>query len=160
MSDGSNETLVGMHVASYETIVIDFVRKLADSYTRISILERALGETRQKRDELQALSDTTQMSLQQAVNGLTALKGERDELFAESQRQGILNNGLLEKLELLEEELSYVKDRLAACTSDSETLKNNYKAVVNNLSEVSKTKSIKAKSVSTDECINDDKVQT
>lgn len=156
MSDGSNEALVGLHVASYETIVLDCVRKLAESYTRISILERALNETRQKRDELQSLYDSTQVSLQHAINGLGALKGERDSILADLQ----VHQKYLEEHKISEGEFERLTNELIACKSDSETLKGNYKAVVNKLGETSRPKSIKTKSVTTDECLDDNEVPT
>lgn len=153
MSEATNDYFMEVHVKSHEAILLDNIRKLAEAYTRVTFLERAVNECRKQIDELTQQNNSSQTALQQAVNGLQAVTAERDKVTKdlEQERKDTKEtiNILVEKK--LETERKYndlnvsfnelktnfddLNSRVEGYVSDNSTLKKNYNRVLEELNK-------------------------
>ena len=154
MSEATNDYFMEVHVKSHESILLDNIRKLAEAYTRVTFLERAVNECRKQIDELTHQNNSAQTALQQAVNGLQAVTAERDKVTKdlEQERKDTKEtiNILVEKK--LETERKYndlnvsfnelktnfddLNSRVEGYVSDNSTLKKNYNRVLEELNKL------------------------
>lgn len=154
MSEATNDYFLEVHVKSHESILLDNIRKLAEAYTKVTFLERAVNECRKQIDELTQQYNSTQTALQQAVNGLQAATIDRDRAIKELEQERRENKDyattLLEKNQELEHrynELSVsfnnlktvyddLNSRVEGYVSDNSTLKKNYNRVLEELNKL------------------------
>lgn len=154
MSEATSDYFLEVHVKSHETILLDNIRKLAEAYTKVTFLERAVNECRKQIDELTQQYNATQTALQQAVAGLQATTVDRDRATKEleQERRDSKENvtALLEKnqdLERRHNELSVsfndlktvyddLNSRVEGYVSDNTTLKKNYNRVLEELNKL------------------------
>lgn len=154
MSEATSDYFLEVHVKSHETILLDNIRKLAEAYTKVTFLERAVNECRKQIDELTQQNSSSQTALQQAVTGLQAATLERDRVTKELEQERKENKEsttvLLEKK--LEAELAYnnlnvafnelktnfddLNNRVEGYVSDNTTLKKNYNRVLEELNKL------------------------
>jgi len=154
MSEANNDYFLEVHVKSHEAILLDNVRKLAESYTRVTFLERAINESRKQGEELTNQFNSTQTALQQAVNGLQAVTAERDIILKdlEQERKDNKENIVLLTQKKEEAERKYnelnvsfnelktnfddLNSKVEGYVSDNSTLKKNYNRVLEELNKL------------------------
>lgn len=153
MSEATSDYFLEVHVKSHETILLDNVRKLAEAYTKVTFLERAVNEFRKQVDELAQQNSASQTALQQAVTGLQAATFERDKVTKELEQERKENKEnitmLLEKKQEVEYEynnlnvafnelkskLDDLNSKVEGYVSDNSTLKKNYNRVLEELNK-------------------------
>lgn len=154
MSEATNDYFMEVHVKSHEAILLDNIRKLAEAYTRVTFLERAVNECRKQIDELTQQYNSTQTALQQAVNGLQAVTAERDKVIKDLEQERKDNKEttaiLLEKKQEVERKYNDLNvsfnelktnfddlnNRVEGYVSDNSTLKKNYNRVLEELNKL------------------------
>lgn len=154
MSEVTNEFFMEVHVKSHESILLDNIRRLAESLTKIAFLEKALNECRVQIDELSKQNNQSQQALQQAVNGLQAVTNERDKLSKDLNHdrdelkkvtEQFSNYKIEAERKYNELTVSYndvqanfteLNSRVEGFVSDNSTLKKNYNRVLEELNSI------------------------
>lgn len=154
MSEVTNEFFMEVHVKSHESILLDNIRRLAESLTKIAFLEKALNECRVQIDELSKQNNQSQQALQQAVNGLQAVTGEREKLakdlaherdelktageqFSSYKKEAERKyNELTVSYNEVQANFTELNSKVEGYVSDNSTLKKNYNRVLEELNNL------------------------
>jgi chromosome segregation ATPase len=154
MSEVTNEFFMEVHVKSHESILLDNIRRLAESLTKIAFLEKALNECRVQIDELSKQNNQSQQALQQAVNGLQAVTHERDKLtkdlaherdelkiageqFSSYKKEAERKyNELTVSYNEVQSNFTELNSKVEGYVSDNSTLKKNYNRVLEELNNL------------------------
>lgn len=124
---------VDTYLSKQEGLLLEHIRRMLQAETRITLLEAALQDMYKRNEELSQQIETTNVALDQAINGLTAVTNERNALndkvtsleSALIAARSDLNRALVDQsdVEKLKLKLSVVED-------DYRVLKQNYNNVL------------------------------
>ena len=147
----TNDFFVDTHIKSHETLILELSRKLVESYTKVTFLERAVSESRKQVDDLTVQNNNSQTALQQAVNGLQAMTAEKDKFSRDLNDEKQNHNKTVDDYKKykdtaehtindlnvrnneLESNFTELNTKVESYVSDNSTLKKNYNRVLEEL---------------------------
>jgi chromosome segregation ATPase len=147
----TNDFFVETHIKSHETFILDLSRKIVESYTKVTFLERAVSESRKQVDDLTVQNSNSQTALQQAVNGLQAMTAEKDKFSRDLNDEKQNHNKTVDDYKKykdtaertindlnvrnneLESKFTELNTKVESYVSDNSTLKKNYNRVLEEL---------------------------
>ena len=150
----TNDFFVETHIKSHETFILDLSRKIVESYTKVTFLERAVSESRKQVDDLTVQNSNSQTALQQAVNGLQAMTAEKDKFSRDLNDEKQNHNKTVDDYKKykdtaertindlnvrnneLESKFTELNTKVESYVSDNSTLKKNYNRVLEELNNL------------------------
>jgi len=134
MDENGNRTLsVETYISKQESLLVDHIRRLLQTETKVALLETGIQELHKKNKELSEQLEICNVTIDQSLNGLKAVTHERDKLVAENEKlNASLNscNALLNEKLVVETELNIANEKLRVVENDYSTLKENYNRVL------------------------------
>jgi chromosome segregation ATPase len=133
---------IDTYLSKQEGLLLEHIRRMLQAETKIALLEAALQDMYKRNEELVQQNETTKVTLDQAVNGLTAVTEEKIrleasikdlELVLKSTRND-LNAALIHK-----GEVDKLNEKLSVAESDYSALKQNYNIVLEQYNAIKPT---------------------
>jgi chromosome segregation ATPase len=133
---------IDTYLSKQEGLLLEHIRRMLQAETKITLLEAALQDMYKRNEELAQQNETTKVTLEQAVNGLTAVIEEKIrleasikdlELVLKSTRND-LNAALINK-----GEVDKLNEKLSVAEGDYSALKQNYNIVLEQYNAIKPT---------------------
>lgn len=124
---------IDTYMAKQEGLLLEHIRRMLQAETKITLLESAIQDMFKRNEDLSQQVETGKVALEQAINGLSAVTVERNDLMTKVSTlesalvtsRADLNKALIDKTEV-----EKLKSRLNTLEADYETLKANYNLVL------------------------------
>jgi chromosome segregation ATPase len=143
---------VETYITKQEGLLMEHIRRLLQTETKVVLLESALQEMYKKNEELTSQIDSYKSNFDQSVNGLQNVTIERDRLQTKiKELEGALNscndqkttatnkmNDHGNRVLILEEDIKQLNSRVQTAANDYSTLKENYNKVLAALEDANK----------------------
>ena len=124
---------IDTYLSKQEGLLLEHIRRMLQAETKITLLEAALQDMYKRNEELSQQIETTNVALDQAINGLSAVTNERNALndrvtgleAALVTARSDLNKALVEQ-----SDVEKLKSKLNIVEEDYRVLKQNYSNVL------------------------------
>lgn len=158
---------IDTYLSKQEGLLLEHIRRMLQAETKITLLEAALQDMYKRNEELTQQIETTNMALDQAINGLSAVTNERNTLNDKVTGLEVslittrtdLNKALVEQsdVEKLKSKLNIVEEDYRVLKQNYNNVLERYNAVTLNAVEAAPPVEKKKKIKSTESEWSDDK---
>lgn len=120
---------IDTYLSKQEGLLLEHIRRMLQAETKITLLEAALQDMYKRNEELTQQIETTNVALEQAINGLAAATNDKNNL---TENVKSLEQSLSSTRSDLNQALSYrgevdkLNVKIEMLTTDYTTLKQNY----------------------------------
>ncbi len=124
---------IDTYLSKQEGLLLEHIRRMLQAETKIALLEAALQDMYKRNEELIQQNETTKVTLEQAVNGLTAATNQRNNLELRVQELDRTVENLKRDLNgalVYRGEAEKLTEQLNTAKEGYETLKRNYDLVL------------------------------
>ncbi len=116
---------IEIYISKQESVALEFIRRALQAETKVAMLEEVLSQTKQKLEIAEEQTANCNSTLNQSINGLSALQVEKEQYKSEASRLSAEVADLRSKLEVERD----LKETIQRLTSELETKKSNYAAL-------------------------------
>lgn len=137
----TNNFSIDTYLSKQEGYLLENIRRYLQAETKIVLLESALQDMYKKNEELTKQLETVNITLEQSINGLTAVTSERNDL----EKLLLSTRAELNQALIYKNEVNLLNEKINTLTTDYSTLKQNYDIVLEEYNKLLPAKEISVK---------------